>query len=41
MIAAKAVSSRVRPFQVSHLSFEVGGILAESFAELVDKGIRL
>jgi biotin carboxyl carrier protein len=27
---AKVVSLRVRPFQVSHLSFEVGGILGES-----------
>lgn len=34
MIAAKPVSLSVRPFQVSNLCFQVGGILLESFAEL-------
>src|SRR4051812_21509423 len=34
MTVAKAVSLTVRPFQVSHLCFEVAGILGESFAEL-------
>jgi len=33
---AKPVSLTVRPFQVSHLCFEVGGILGESFVELGD-----
>jgi hypothetical protein len=34
MPSAKPVFMEVRPFQVSHLCFEVGGILGESFAEL-------
>jgi len=33
-LAAKPVYLEVRPFQVSHLCFEVGGILGESFTEL-------
>ena len=33
-INAKPVSLTVRPFQVSNLCFEVGGILGESFTEL-------
>ena len=36
MRAAKPVFMEVRPFQVSHLCFEVGGILGESFVELGD-----
>jgi hypothetical protein len=34
MGAAKAVSLSVRPFQASHLCFELGGILGESNVEL-------
>lgn len=34
MPSAKPVFMEVRPFQVSHLCFEVGGILGESFTEL-------
>ncbi|GEO02918.1 hypothetical protein AAE02nite_05820 [Adhaeribacter aerolatus] len=34
---AKPLSLTVRPFQVSHLCFEVGGILGGSFAELGTK----
>src|SRR5438105_1595036 len=34
MPSAKPVSIEVRPFQVSHLCFEVGGILGTSFVEL-------
>jgi hypothetical protein len=34
MIPAKPVSLNVRPFRVSNLCFEVGGILGESFVEL-------
>jgi hypothetical protein len=34
MIHAKPVSLNVRPFKVSNLCFEVGGILGESFTEL-------
>jgi len=34
MITAKPVSLNVRPFKVSNLCFEVGGILGESFTEL-------
>ena len=34
MIAAKPVSLSVRPFKVSNLCFEAGGILGESFVEL-------
>jgi hypothetical protein len=33
-LATKPVYLEVRPFQVSHLCFEVGGILGESFTEL-------
>ncbi len=33
-VAAKPLSLTVRPFQASHLCFEVGGILGRSFAEL-------
>jgi hypothetical protein len=33
-LATKAVYLEVRPFQVSHLCFEVGGILGEAFTEL-------
>jgi hypothetical protein len=33
-VVAKPLSLTVRPFQVSHLCFEVGGILGRSFAEL-------
>ena len=36
MNIAKPVSLTVRPFQVSQLCFEVGGILGESFVELGD-----
>jgi hypothetical protein len=34
MIEAKPVSLNVRPFQVSNLCFQAGGILGESFTEL-------
>jgi hypothetical protein len=34
MPSAKPIFIEVRPFQVSHLCFEVGGILGESFVEL-------
>lgn len=34
MIVAKPVSLNVRPFQVSNLCFQAGGILGESFTEL-------
>ncbi len=34
MGAAKPVSLSVRPYQVSHLCFEVGGILEVSVAQL-------
>src|SRR4051794_1781247 len=33
-VIAKPLSLTVRPFQVAHLCFEVGGILGESFSEL-------
>ena len=36
-VVAKPLSLTVRPFQVSHLCFEVGGILGRSFAELGTK----
>ncbi len=36
-VDAKPLSITVRPFQVSHLCFEVGGILGRSFAELGTK----
>lgn len=36
-IDAKPLSLTVRPFQVAHLCFEVGGILGRSFAELGTK----
>lgn len=36
-VIAKPLSLTVRPFQVSHLCFEVGGILGRSFAELGTK----
>ena len=34
MPSATPVFMEVRPFQVSHLCFEVGGVLGESFTEL-------
>lgn len=37
MITAKPISLNVRPFQVSNLCFEIGGILGESFMELGSK----
>lgn len=37
MLPAKPVFMEVRPFQVSHLCFEVGGILGQSFVELGTK----
>src|SRR5438876_8982196 len=36
-VIAKPLSLTVRPLQVSHLCFEVGGILGSSFAELGTK----